>query len=146
MPYSLHEGCALYIADGTAHLCDDKVQLFVFLVVTKHPPFYLVGNMGHYLNGLAEIVALALTVNNGLIDAACGDAVVPGGFDAGEPFVMTQVKIGLHAVGRHIAFTVFIGVQCSWVDVDVRVELLDGDTIATSLQQLTDTGRYDTFT
>ena len=47
---------------------------------------------------------------------------------------------GLRAVLRHIAFAVFIGVECTRVDVDVRVKLLDGYLVTSCLQQLTDGG------
>ncbi len=39
----------------------------------------------------------------------------------------------------------FVGVECTWVDVDVGVELLNGDLVATSLQQLANTGGDDAF-
>ena len=38
-----------------------------------------------------------------------------------------------------------VGVQCAWVDVDVGIELLDGDLITTRQQQFTDTGGDDSL-
>ena len=92
--------------------------------------------MRHHLDGLAQIVAPPLTLDDAQIDAPCGHTVVTGGLNAGKPLVMAQVEVGLHAVGCHVALTMLIGVQCSRVDVDVRVELLNGNMVAPCLQQL----------
>ena len=42
------------------------------------------------------------------------------------------------SVYGYVALSVFIGIQSSRVDVDIRVELLDGYAVASGLQQLTD--------
>ena len=89
--------------------------------------------MGYYLDGFTQIVAVTLTVDNCFVDASCGDAVVMGGVDACEPFVMSQVEVGFHTVGCHVALAVLVGIQCAWVDVDVGIELLDGYFVATCL-------------
>ena len=58
---------------------------------------------------------------------------------------MSQVQIGLHAILRYVAFTVLVGVQGAGIDVDVGIELLDGDLEASGLQKLADAGRDDAF-
>ena len=57
------------------------------------------------------------------------------GMNTCEALVVPQVQVGLHTVGRHIAFAMLIGVQRTWVDVDVGVKLLDGYFIAACLQR-----------
>ena len=89
---------------------------------------------------------MALTVDDRLIDATRGDTIVSRGVNARKTFVVAQVQIRLHTIDCHIALTMLVGVQRSWVDVDIRVELLDGDFIATCLQQLTDAGGNDALT
>ena len=89
--------------------------------------------MRHDLDCLSQIVAVALAVNDRLVDASRRYTVVLCGAYACEPFVVTQVEVGLKAVLRDVAFTVFVGVQRTWIDVDVRVELLDGDLKTASL-------------
>jgi hypothetical protein len=86
--------------------------------------------VGNDLHGLAEIVAAAFLVDHALVDTACGDIVRTGGAHVGEAFVVPQVEVGFMTVDGHIAFAVFVRVQCPRVDVDVRVEFLDGYSVA----------------
>ena len=102
--------------------------------------------MRHHLDGLAEIVATALLVDDRLVDAACRHGVGFGGTDAGETLVMTEVEVGLHTVYSDIALAVLVGIEGSGVNVDVRVKLLDGNTEASGLQQFADRSGDNTFT
>ena len=102
--------------------------------------------MGHHLNRLPQIVALALPFYDGLIDTPRGDGVVASSLNTGKPFVMPQVKVGFHTIYCHIAFAVLIGIQCSRVDIDVGVEFLNGDFIAPGLKQFSDTGGNNSLT
>ena len=131
----LHEGRTLNIADGAAHLSDNEVKLFILLVLSQHPALNLIRDMRHHLNGLAQIVATTLAVNHRLVDTTGSDRVMTRGMNTCEALVVPQVQVGLHTVGRHIAFAMLIGVQRTWVDVDVGVKLLDSYFIAACLQQ-----------
>ena len=88
---------------------------------------------------------MTFSVNDGLVDASGGDGIVARGVDAGESFVVSEVEVGLHAIDSDVALAVFVGVESARVDVDVGVELLDRDLVATSLQQFADAGRDDAF-
>ena len=59
---------------------------------------------------------------------------------------MAKVEIGLGAVFRHKTFTMFIGVQCSGIDVDVWVEFLGRDGESSCLQQFGNRGGNNSFT
>ena len=95
----LHERCTLDVADGTTHFGDDEVKSFVEphsrrsvaypWPFTEHAPLDLVGDVRHHLNGLAQIVAMAFAVDDGLVDATRGDAVVAGSMNARETFIVT---------------------------------------------------------
>ena len=77
LTYSLHEWCTLNVADGAPHLGNHKVILLMLVViVTEHTPFYLVGDVGHHLYCLAQVVASSLTVYHRLVYSPSGDAVV----------------------------------------------------------------------
>ena len=91
--------------------------------------------MRHHLNGLAQIIAAPLTLNDAQVDAPRGHAVVARGLDAREPLVMSQVEVCLHTVRRHVALTVLVRIERSRVDVDVGIEFLDCNPIAPRLQQ-----------
>ena len=63
------------------------------------------------LDGLAEVVAVALPVDDGLIDTAGGDGVLPRGTDTRKALVVPQVQVCLHAVGGDVALAVFIRIE-----------------------------------
>ena len=84
----LHERCTLYVADGTTHFGDDEVKSFVE-PLTEHAPLDLVGDVRHHLDGLAQVVAMPFAVDDGLVDATRGDAVVAGSMNARETFIVT---------------------------------------------------------
>ena len=135
LPDGLEEGHALYVADGSAYLGDDEV-IVVFLAEELHVALYLVRYVWHHLYGLAQVVAAALLVYHGLVYPACGQRVCLCGLYACETLVVAEVKVGFHAVYGHIALSVLIGVERARVYVYVRVELLDGDVVASCLEQL----------
>ena len=128
------KGLTLYVANGAANFGYDEIKRLLGCI-EQNSTLYLVSNMRNHLNGLTQIVAPPLTLYDAQIDAPRGDTIVAGGLYARETLVVTQVKVGLHAVGCHIAFTMLIGVQCPRVDIDVGVELLNGYPVATRLQQ-----------
>ena len=101
--------------------------------------------MGDNLYGLSQIVATAFFVDDTFIDTSGGDVVGLGCLYAQKTLVVSQIEVGFVSVYGHIAFSVFIRIQCPRVDVDVRVKLLDGNLITSCLQQLTDGGRNDAF-
>ena len=163
---SLHKRCTLDVTDGAAHLGDDKVEsgplqtsprggffprqnISVTLggrkggPLSQHPLLDLIRDMRHHLNRLAQVVAVALSIYHRLIDATGCYRVVTCGVYARKSLVMTQVEIGFKTILRHIALAVLIGIQRTWIYVDVRVELLDGDFVATRLQQLSNACRDD---
>ncbi len=96
---------------------------------------YFIGNVGNYLDGLAEIVAATLLVDHALVDASCGDIVGSGSGNVGKPLVMSEVKVGLVTVDGHITLAVLIGIQCARIDVDVRVKLLNRNPEASCFKQ-----------
>ena len=137
LPDRLEERRRLYVADRTADLRDDEVVV-VFLSEQLDVAFDFVRDVRHHLDGLAQIVATAFLVDDALVDASGGHGVGLRGLDAREAFVVPEVEVGFHAVHRHVALPVLVGVQRPRVDVDVRVEFLDGDVVAPCLEELTD--------
>ena len=133
----LHERRTLDVADRTANLGDDEVVV-IFLAKLLDVALDLVRDVRYDLDGLAQIVAAALLVDDALVDAARRHGVGLGGLDAGEPLIVSQVKVRFHTIDRHIALAMLIGVQRSRVDIDVGIELLNGDVIAPCLEQLAD--------
>ena len=101
--------------------------------------------MWYHLNGLAQIVTVALAVDDCLVDAPCCYRVVSCCAYACESLIMSQVQIGLETVLCHVALTVFVRIQCTRINIDIGVELLNGDFVAACLQQLTNAGGNNAF-
>ena len=113
---------------------------------SQHSSFNLIRNVRHYLDRLTQVVAVALTVDDRLVDATRGDGVVARGVDARKALIVAQVEVGFHTVDGHVALTVLVGIQCPRVNIDIGVEFLYGDSVSASLQQLADAGGNNAFT
>ena len=123
------EGGRFDVTDGAANLLDDKVDISVL----HDAVFDLVGDMRHHLYGLAEVVAVAFLVDDGLVDLTRGHRVGLSGADACEAFVVAEVEVGLGAVDGHIALAVLIWIQCPRIDIDIGIDFLYGDGVAAGL-------------
>ena len=139
----LKEWSTLDVANRTANLGDDEVEL---IIIAPHSMLDLVGDVRNHLNGLAKIVATTLTVDDGLVDPASSDRIVARCADASETLIVAKVEVGLHAIDSHIALTMLVWVERTRVDVDIWVELLYCDFVASCLKQHTDARRNNAFT
>ena len=140
----LEEGLALHIADGAAHLGDYDVVVAGF-AQQEHPALDFVCDVGDDLDGLSQICPFPLLGYHCVVNPSGGDVVRLGGVDAEEALIVAQVEVGFCAVLSHIAFAVFVGIEGSWIDVDVGVEFLDGYPEAPCLQQFAERCRNDSF-
>jgi len=135
---------ALDVADRPADLGDNHVGAR-FGGQSEHPVFNGVGNVGHRLNGAAKEVAAALFGYKVEIDLSGGEIGGPGQLDIDESFVMAQVQVGLAAVLGHKDLAVLIGGHGSRIDVEVRVQLDNGDGDSSALQDASDRCDADPF-
>ena len=76
---------------------------------------------------------MSLTVDHRFIDAACSDGIVACGMNTCESFIMPQVEIGLHTVDGDVTLTMLVWIQCTRINVDVGVEFLNCNFVATGL-------------
>ena len=125
LAHRLDEGQRLDIAHRAAQFGDDDV--------------------GDDLHGLAQAIAAALLFDDAFIDFARGDVVGLRGGDRRKALVVPQIEVGLRTVFGDVALAVLVGVERPGIDVDVRVELLNGHRIAARLQQAGDRCRDDAF-
>ena len=100
-----------------------------------------IGDMRNHLNRFAQIVAMSFLVNDRFVNSPRSHGISACGADAREAFVVTQVEIGFHPVHGDVTFAVLVWIERSRVNVDVGVELLDGNGVAAGLEQLSDAGR-----
>ncbi len=141
LPDGLEEGEDLDVADRAADLGDDDVD--VLGGDATDAPLDLVGDVGDDLDGAAEVVTAALGGQHGLVDRAGRGVGAAGEVLVDEALVVAEVEVGLAAVVGDEHLAVLEGVHRAGVDVDVRVELLDGDPEPPELQQPTQRRRRD---
>ena len=104
-----------------------------------------VGDVRNHLHRLAEVVAAAFIGQDGLVHLAACHVVGPGEHAIGETLVVAEVKIGLRAVRQHVDFAVLKRVHRARIDVQVRIELLQGDLKSAVLEQRAERGGGEPF-
>ena len=100
----------------------------------------LVGDVRDDLDGPAEVVAAPLLLDHRQVDLAGRPVVVAGRDLVGEPLVVSEVEVGLGAVVGDVDLAVLVRAHRAGVDVDVRIELLQGDLVAVPFEQRADRG------
>ena len=71
-----------------------------------------------------QVITAALFRDHVLVDTSSRDVVSLRCRDIRESFVMPQVQVGFCSIVGHVAFSVFIGIQGSGIDIDIRVQFL----------------------
>ena len=133
----LEERQRLDVADGAADLDDDDVGG----AIAGHAPdalLDLVGDVRDDLHRAAEEVAAALLGDDRLVDAPGGDVGQLAQVLVDEALVVAEVEVGLGAVVGDEDLAVLVRRHGARVDVDVRVELQDGDSETATLEQPAD--------
>ena len=116
LPHGFHKGLAFHIAHRAAHFGDNDV-IVPRLAQQEHPALDFVRNMGDNLDGLAQIGALPLLGNDGVVDSAGGNVIGLRGVNAQKTFIVAQIQVCLGAILRHITFPVLIGIERPGIDV-----------------------------
>ena len=93
----------------------------------------------------AEIITAPLACENVLVDTAGRDVVMTRGRAAGEALVVAEVEVGLGAVVGHKDFAVLVGRHRPWIDIQIGVELLHGDTEPTGDEKVAEAGSREAF-
>ena len=134
LSYCLKKWLTLDVTDGSANLRNDEVERLL-RCVQQDAPFYLIGNMRHYLDSFTQVVTSTFPFYHTQIYPSRRHTVVASRLYSCEPLIVSQVKVGLHSIGCYVALSVFVRVECPRVDVDVRVELLNSNAVAPRLQE-----------
>ena len=98
----------------------------------------LVGEVRDDLDGAAQEVAAPLLGDDRGVDLAGGDVGALVEVLVDEALVVAQVEVGLGAVVGDEDLAVLVGRHGARVDVEVGVELLDGDGEAAALEDAPD--------
>src|SRR5450759_35199 len=123
LPDGLQKRLALDVTDGTPNFVDCNVGVFV-LDNLQDPLFYLVGDMWNDLHCRAKELALPFPGDNRSIHRPGGGVTLPSQVYIHEPFVMSQVKVGLGAVIGNKYLAVLERVHGAGIYVDIRVDFL----------------------
>ena len=134
---SLKEWSRLNVTNSTTNLSNHKV-IVILLPQKLNITFDFVRNMRNNLNSLTQVVATTLLVNDALIDTSRSHRVGFCGLNTCEALIVTEVEVGLHTILCYVALTVLVRVQRTWVNVDVRIKLLNGNVVTSCLKKLTD--------
>ena len=102
-----------------------------------NPALNFVSNMGDDLNRTTQIVATALTTQNRLVNLAAGEVIILGHFGTQETFIVTKIQISLGSVLGNIDLTMLIRTHGSRINIEIGVELKNGDTQTSGLEHST---------
>ena len=138
----LQERQRLDVADRAADLGDDDVDVLA-LADELDAVLDLVGDVRDDLDGAAEVVAAALLADHRVVDRAGGHVRGARRVRVREALVVAEVEVGLGAVLGDEDLAVLERRHRPGIDVDVRVELLQGDLQPAGDEQAADRGRRD---
>jgi hypothetical protein len=100
----------------------------------EHPRLDLVGDVRDHLHGSAQVVSAAFLLDDRVVDLSGRDVVLPPHGDVEEALVMADVQVGLGAVVGDVDLAVLVRAHRARIDVQVRIELLEGHGEAAALQ------------
>ena len=131
------EHLALDVADGAADF-DDHGLGAGDAADAANARLDLLREVGHSLDRAAEEVAAAFLLDHGVVDLAHAQGAFPRQVFVDEALVVPEVEVGLGAVAGHEDLAVLIRRHGARVDVEVGVELLDGDGDVPALEDATE--------
>ena len=131
----LEERKAFDVADGAADLDDHHVDIAGHQLDAA---LDFVGDVGNDLDRAAEVVAAPLLADHLMVDFSGGKIIVPPELGGGKSLVVSQIEVGFGAVVGNEHFSVLKGIHGSGIDIDIGVELLEGDTQSPAFKQRTD--------
>lgn len=105
----------------------------------------LVGDMRNILHGCSEVFAFALVADDCFEDLAGGKGVEARELARGEALVVTKVEVGLGSVVEDVDFAMLVGRHCARIDIEIGIELLDHDLVATVFKQRANGGCGEPF-
>ena len=130
----LEERLALDIADRTADLRDDDISA----VCLRHVVdllLDLVRDVRDDLHRRAEVLALALLVEDRPVNLARRDVGVFRQVDVNEALVVAEIEVRLRTIIRDKDLAVLVRTHRARIDVDIRIEFLDRDLDSPALEE-----------
>ena len=126
------EGLALDVAHGAADFHQDDIHILGYLF---HGALDFIRDVRDHLHGLAQVVAAALFLDDGVVDPAGGDGMVPRCGNRRETFVVAKIQIGFRAVVGDENLAVLERRHGARIHVQVGVHLHERDFQPPRFQQ-----------
>ena len=123
LSHSFNEWQRLDVSDRSSNLCNHKVKRPTFSQ-SNYIMLNLIGNMRDYLNGFSKEIPPTLFLNNRMIDTSGSQVVNLVCLNIQESLIMPQIKVSLMPVRGNITLTVFIGIKCTRIHIDIRIQFL----------------------
>ncbi len=139
LPDRLQKHLSLDVADGAADFDDHHLR-------ARNPAdsadarLDLARQVGDRLDGAAQEVAAPFLGDDRLVDLPHGQGAGLGHVLVDEALVVAQVQVRLSAVGCHEHLAVLVGRHRAGVNVQIRVQLLDGDGDIAALEDAAQSG------
>ena len=97
--------------------------------------------MRHDLDGSAKIISTAFLGNDGVINSARRIVIVLGQRQRRVAFIVTEIQVRFGAVIGHIDFAMLIGIHRPGIDINIRIQLQEGDLQPSTFHEVADRGR-----
>jgi hypothetical protein len=110
-----------------------------------HAPLDLVGDVRDHLHGAPKVIAASLARQDGVVDLPGGDVVAARDRQLREALVVAEVQVGLGAVVGDEHLAMLERAHRAGIDVQVGIELLDGDAEAARLEKQPQRRRGDSL-
>jgi len=133
-PDGFQKRLTLNIPDSSTNFNQGNIRVGS-LANQRDAPFNFIGDVGNDLNRAAQIVTAPFPVQNFLIDLAGSDRAIVRQAQVAKAFVMPQVQVSLGAVVQNEDFPVLVRAKRSRVDVQIGVQLLNGNVETARLQE-----------
>jgi hypothetical protein len=141
----LEERQPLDVARRPADLGDDDVDVVAVLGGLPDAGLDLVGDVRDDLNGPPEVAALALAVDDGLVDLSGGHVRTLAQAPVDEPLVVPEIEIRLGAVVGDVDLAVLERAHRAGIDVEIGIEFLEDDAQAALFEEEPDRRARDPF-
>jgi hypothetical protein len=142
LAHRFQEGQRFDVAHRAADLDDGHVDR-LRVGAAQHELLDLVGDVRDHLHRLAEVVAAALLLEHALVDLAAREVIAALHPRGDESLVVAEVEVGLGAVVGDVDLAVLERAHRARVDVEVRIELDEGDSQAPRFQDRGERCRSD---
>ena len=90
--------------------------------------------MGNNLNGLSEKSTFPFFINNRLVNSAGSNIIGLCSENIQKTFVVPQIQVGFCTIFRNVTLPMLIGVEGTWIYIDIGIKFLNGHLETTGLQ------------